>query len=52
MALGSDIMSAALEGYAQLKVSGLGAGLDELRSQMSARFNRKPKAASSQPPPA
>ena len=30
-ALGSDVMSAALEGYAMLKVSGRGAGLDALR---------------------
>ena len=43
MALGSDVMSAALEGYAQLKVSGKGAGLDTLRQQMGARFARGPK---------
>ncbi len=41
MAIGSDIMSACLDGYAQLKVSGLGAGLDILRQQMSQRFTRK-----------
>lgn len=40
MALGSDIMVGCLEGYAQLKVSGLGAGLDELRRQMRVRFDR------------
>ena len=40
-ALGSDVMSAALEGYAMLKVSGRGAGLDALRQGMSARFTRK-----------
>jgi len=40
-ALGSDVMSAALEGYALLKVSGKGAGLDALRQGMSARFTRK-----------
>ena len=34
-------MSAALEGYAMLKVSGRGAGLDALRQGMSARFTRK-----------
>jgi hypothetical protein len=40
-ALGSDVMSAALEGYAMLKMSGKGAGLDALRQGMSARFTRK-----------
>ena len=42
-AVGSDVMSAALEGYAMLKVSGKGAGLDALRHGMSARFTRKAK---------
>jgi hypothetical protein len=42
-ALGSDVMSAALEGYAMLKVSGKGAGLDALKHGMSARFTRKAK---------
>jgi hypothetical protein len=42
-ALGSDVMSAALEGYAMLKVSGKGAGLDALTQGMSARFTRKAK---------
>ncbi|MBA2592108.1 MAG: hypothetical protein H0U97_07555 [Gammaproteobacteria bacterium] len=37
----SDVMSAALEGYALLKVSGKGAGLDALRQGMSARFTRR-----------
>jgi hypothetical protein len=40
MALGSDVMSAALEGYALLKVMGKGSGLEALRQGMSARFNR------------
>lgn len=43
LALGSDLMSAALEGYAQLKVSGQGQGLDGLRQAMSTRFHRTPK---------
>jgi len=38
MALGSDIMSVALEGYGLLKVSGKNQGLDGLRKQLSARF--------------
>jgi hypothetical protein len=36
-------MSAALEGYALLKVSGKGTGLDALRQSMSVRFTRKAK---------
>jgi hypothetical protein len=47
MALGSDVMSASLEGYALLKVLGKGSGLDELRKGMSARFNRSSAAAKS-----
>ncbi len=45
-ALGSDVMSAALEGYALLKVSGKGAGLDALTQGISARFTRKAKVKS------
>ncbi len=45
MALGSDVMSASLEGYALLKVLGKGSGLDELRKGMSARFNRSKAGA-------
>lgn len=43
MALGSDLMTGALEAYAFLKVAGKGEGLDEIREQLSARFKRKPK---------
>lgn len=43
MALGSDVMSAALEGYALLKVLGRGSGLDALRQEIGARFNRPPR---------
>lgn len=38
--LGADIFSAALEGYALLKVSGKNHGLEDLRKQLSARFGR------------
>lgn len=38
MALGADIMSVALEGYALLKVSGKSAGLKGARKELSARF--------------
>ncbi|WP_457095924.1 hypothetical protein [Lysobacter sp. P5_B9] len=43
--LGSDIFSAALEGYALLKVSGKNHGLEDLRKGLSARFGRTRKAA-------
>ena len=39
-ALGSDIMSLALEGYALLKVAGRNQGLEALRKELSGRFNK------------
>lgn len=39
MALGSDILTAALEGYALAKAFGKGAGLDALKQAMSTRFS-------------
>lgn len=41
MALGSDLMTNALEGYAVLKVAGKGKGLDNMRQALSARFARR-----------
>ena len=41
MALGSDVMSGALEGYSFLKVAGKGKGLDELRKMLAVRFNKR-----------
>ena len=41
MALGSDLMTASLEGYAVLKVAGKGAGLDGMRQMLSERFARR-----------
>lgn len=41
MALGSDVMAAALEGYALAKVFGKGAGLDALRAAVGTRFSRR-----------
>ena len=41
MSLGSDLMTASLEGYAVLKVSGKGEGLDALRQALSSRFSRR-----------
>lgn len=45
LALGSDVMSTALEGYALLKVLGKGSGLEELRQGIGARFARQGGAA-------
>ena len=44
-ALGSDVMSASLEGYALLRMLGQGSGLETLRQGMSARFARRSPAA-------
>ena len=52
MALGSDAMVTALEGYALLKVLGKGSGLDALRRDMSVRFTRKARATQSPAPTA
>lgn len=41
MALGSDLMNNALEGYAVLKVAGKGQGLDRMRETLAARFTRR-----------
>jgi hypothetical protein len=46
MALGSDVMSAALEGYALLKVAGKGQGLEAIRHDVGTRFSKRSKAAS------
>ena len=48
IALGSDVMDLALEGYGLLKVSGKNQGLDGLRKELSSRFarsSRTPEAA-------
>ena len=41
MALGSDLMSAALDGYALAKVFVKGSGLDALKEIMAGRFTRR-----------
>ena len=51
MALGSDLMTNALEGYAFLKIAGKGEGLDALRQMLSARFNRGPARSPGPPEP-
>lgn len=43
LALGSDVMSATLEGYAFLKVAGQGEGLDAARKALAVRFSREPQ---------
>jgi hypothetical protein len=45
MAVGSDLMTNALQGYAFLKVAGKGQGLDEMRKMLSARFARSHTSA-------
>ena len=41
LALGSDVMTAALNGYALLKVLGKGSGLDALRNEVGLRFAKR-----------
>ncbi|RTL30199.1 MAG: hypothetical protein EKK47_11825 [Burkholderiales bacterium] len=52
MALGSDVMSTALEGYAVLKVMGKGSGLEALRKSMSMRFARNSQGVAAGEPKA
>ena len=40
MALGSSLMSNALDGYKVMKIAGVGQGLDAMRRMLGARFNR------------
>ncbi|WP_345294785.1 hypothetical protein [Luteimonas vadosa] len=42
-ALGSDVMSLALEGYGLLKVSGKNQGLEALRKELGSRFAKGPR---------
>ena len=41
--MGSDLMTNALEGYAVVKVTGKGQGVDELRKMLATRFARCPR---------
>ena len=43
LALGSDILSASLDGYALTKVFGKGTSLDTLKAAMKTRLARKPR---------
>ena len=51
LALGSDVMSAALEGYAFLKIAGKGEGLHGLRKVLSQRFDNSGRKADTTPTP-
>ena len=44
MALGSDVMTASLQVYGQLKLTGHGEGLQALRRDLGQRFARSPRA--------
>lgn len=50
IALGSDILTAALEGYALLRISGKGLGLETLRQGLSTRFAKKSRATEAESP--
>jgi hypothetical protein len=52
MAVGSDLMTNALEGYAVLKVTGKGQGVDDLRKMLATRFARGPRSPSTPVTPA
>jgi len=45
IALGSDVMDVALEGYGLLKVSGKNQGLDGLRKELSSRWSKTRRTA-------
>lgn len=49
MALGSDIISAALQGYKLVQVSGRKQGLDGMRRELSSRFSKASRAAEPDP---
>lgn len=49
MALGSDMMAVALEGYRLLEVSGKGEALKSARRELSTRFARKRRVVEAEP---
>ena len=51
IALGSDVMAVALQGYTLLKVSGRSQGLEGLRDELGVRFTKTPRQPKSGPPP-
>lgn len=52
MALGSDLMDTAVEGYGLLKLTGRNQGLDGLLKELGGRFARRSRKATSEPTPA
>lgn len=52
IALGSDVMRCALDGYALLKVSGRNQGLEGLRKELGSRFARSARSSEDTPEPA
>ena len=52
LALGSDLMTVALEGYGLLKVSGRSEALKNARRELSARFVRGAREVTEETPPA
>ncbi len=52
MALGSDILSAALDGYTFAKAAGKGVALDALRESMASRYSHRRKATETPNPSA
>jgi len=50
IALGSDVLTAALEGYALLRISGKGQGLESLQQGLSTRF-AKNRRVTAEPEP-
>lgn len=51
IALGSDVMSMALQGYGLLKLTGRGEGLEPLRLQLGERFAKTPRQPQPTPEP-
>ena len=49
IALGSDIMNAALQGYALLRVAGKNQGLEGLRKELGSRFIKAPRQVEAAP---
>jgi hypothetical protein len=49
IALGSDVMNAALQGYALLRVAGKNQGLEGLRKELGSRFIKAPRQVEATP---
>ena len=45
VALGSDVMSLALEGYGLLKIAGKNQGIEAMRKELGSRFSKTRAAA-------